>query len=145
MKEINLIDYKADVERLITYIPWLESKVGAKVSKKYDEQLESTIAFPVYDSTLLNFVNEASKTSLMDKNYVYVYSQNFIKTVADEKKAIENADLKSCDILIGIFSKYVLGGMTKGSLWATAVSEGIFLEVLKKMKKLLDIWDAPLA
>lgn len=145
MKEINLIDYKQDVERLITYIPWLESKIGASVSKRYDDKLESTIAFPVFDSTLLNFVNEASKTSLMDKNYVYVYSHYFIKTVDDEKKAIENADLKSCDILIGILSKYVLGGMTKGTLWPEAVSNGIFLEVLKKMKKLLEIWDAPLA
>lgn len=145
MKEINLIDYKQDVERLITYIPWLESKNGASVSKKYDDKLESTISFPVFDSTLLNFVNEASKTSLMDKNYVYVYSHYFIKTVDDEKKAIENADLKSCDILIGILSKYVLGGMTKGTLWPEAVSNGIFLEVLKKMKKLLEIWDAPLA
>ncbi len=147
MKEIKLADYRQDVERLITYIPWLESKVGAFVSKNYNDNglSSSTITFPVYETMLLNFVNEASKTALMDKNYVYAYSGRFIKSVEDEKKAIENAGMADTDLLIGILSKYVLGGMTKGALWTEAVTEGIFLLILKKMKELLEIWDGPLA
>jgi len=35
--------------------------------------------------------------------------------------------------------------MTKASLWSIAVEEGIFLEILKKFKALLEIWDKPLA
>jgi len=147
MKEVFLGDYKEDVERLLTYIPWLQQKAGSNVSRIYDDNglSQSTIAFPVYETMLLNFVNEASKSKLMDKNYIYAYSDYSIRTVEDEKKAIESADAKTAEVLISILSKYVLGGMTKGSLWATAVQEGIFLEVLLKMKKLLDIWDKPLA
>lgn len=147
MRDINLMDYKDDVERLITYLPWFESKAGTKVSKIYDDNRlsASTIAFPVYETMLLNFVNEASRTSLMDSNYIYAYSDYGIKTIEDERQAISNADTKTAEVLVGILSKYVLGGMTKGALWNTAVEEGIFLEILKKFKVLLEIWDKPLA
>ena len=147
MKDVNLCDYRDDVERLISYIPWLESKTGSNVSRMYDgsDTGHKTMAFPVYETMLLNFVNDASKSKLMDKNYVYAYSDYSIRTIEDEKKAIEDSDIKTAEVLISILSKYVLGGVTKGSLWATAVQEGIFLAVLLKMKKLLEIWDKPLA
>lgn len=145
MKEINLCDYRADVERLVSYIPWLESKVGSNVSKVYDDNnlSSSTIAFPVYETMLLNFVNDAQKTALMDKNYVYTFSQYFLRTHEDELEAIEKADIKHGDMLCGILSKYVLGGMTKGRLWVEAVEKGIFLAVINKMKSLLELWDKP--
>lgn len=142
MKEVKLTDYRNDVERLLSYIPWLEQKAGESVSKMYDK---STLSFPVYDTMLMNFVNDASKTDLMDKNYVYAYSKKFIRTVEDEKKAIEEATMQDGDILLGILSKYVLGGRVKGVLWTQAVEQGIFLAILKKLKDLLDFWDGPLA
>lgn len=147
MKEMNLSEYKSDVERLLNYLPWLESKCGANVSRIYDDNnlSTSTIAFPVYDSTLLSFVKEAMATDLMDSNYVYAYTGYNIRTVEDEKRAIEEATVKDAALLCGILSKYVLGGNTKGSVWTQAVFEGIFVLVLKRMKKLLEIWDAPLA
>lgn len=147
MVDVNLMDFKDDVERLLVYLPWLEQKQGATVSKIYDgnDVSKTTVSFPVYDTMLLNFVNEAAKTKLMDKNYVYAYSGYSIKTVEDEKRAIDEATVKDAQVLLGILSKYVMGGMTKGVLWSRAVEEGIFYLVLKKMKALLDIWDAPLA
>lgn len=147
MKDFVLSEHRADVDRLITYIPWLESKVGAKVSSTYNENgiTQTSIAFPVYDAMLLNFVNEASKTELMDKNYVYAYSSYGIRTIEDEKRAIEEAGVTDGVVLVGILSKYVLGGTTKGTVWNTAVTEGIFLLILKQMKKILEIWDKPLA
>lgn len=147
MRDINLKDYRDDIERLITYLPWFESKAGAKVSKVYDDQAlsASTLSFPVYETMLLNFINDASKSSIMDSNYIYAYSNYSIRTIDDEHEAIEAADLKTAEVLVGILSKYVLGGMTKASLWSTAVEEGIFLEILKKFKALLEIWDKPLA
>ena len=139
MSEINLADIRGDIEKLLKYIPWLESKSGESVSKVYsDNNLANTsVPFPVYDSTLLSFVNEANATSLMDKNYVYVYSH--------EKRAIDEAGVKDGDVLCGILSKYILSGMVKGNVWSLGVTEGIYLRVLKKMKSLLEIWDAPLA
>ena len=147
MSEINLADIRGDIEKLLKYIPWLESKSGESVQKVYsDNNLANTsVPFPVYDSTLLSFVNEANATSLMDKNYVYVYSHHFIRDVEDEKKAIDEAGVKDGDVLCGILSKYILSGMVKGNVWSLGVTEGIYLRVLKKMKSLLEIWDAPLA
>lgn len=144
MKEVNLSEHRAEVERLLTYVPWLESKVGNNVSKLYEGD-QTTLKFPVYETMLLNFVNEASRTTLMDKNYAYAYSGYSIRTVEDEKRAISEATVKDAEVLCGILSKYVMGGMTKGVLWSQAVENGIFLEILLKMKSLLIIWDAPLA
>ncbi len=147
MKEINLCDYRKDVERLIPYISWLETKVGVNVSGVYDgnDLSKTTFSFPVYDSMLLNFINEAQKTELMDENYMYTYSQYFIKDHDGEMEAVEKADMKRANVLCGVLSKYVLGGRTKGKLWAQAVEEGTFLAVLKKMKSLLERWDKPFA
>lgn len=147
MKEINLCDYRKDVERLIPYISWLETKVGVNVSGVYDgnDLSKTTFSFPVYDSMLLNFINEAQKTELMDENYMYTYSQYFIKDHDGEMEAVEKADMKRANVLCGVLSKYVLGGRTKGKLWAQAVEEGTFLAVLKKMKSLLELWDKPFA
>ena len=46
-------------------------------------------------------------------------------------------------MLKGILSKYVLEGMRKGRRWSEAVEEGIFLNVVRKMKENLDYWDHP--
>ena len=99
------------------------------------------MSFPVYDGTLLRFVKEASRTKLMDKNYRYVYTRNHIRTPEDERRVIRAAELKDWDILRGILSRYVLGGMTKASLWSQAVQEDIFYLVLSKMKEIIEYWD----
>ena len=120
-------EYRADVEKLARYLPWLESKKGMSVQQSYSGSgiEEHSIAFPVYDGTLMNFIREAQRTKLMDRNYRYVYSRNRIR------------------ILEGILSRYVMEGMTKGRRWSEAVENGIFLNVIKKMKENLDFWDHP--
>jgi hypothetical protein len=131
---------------LLKYLPWFESKLGSSVSSQYSgaDIASSSISFPVYDGTLLNFVRQAEKTSLMNRNYSYVYTRNRIKTHDDERAMIEKAGIGEWDILCGILSKYVLGGKTKGTLWNEAVKENIFYMVLKQMKAIIEFWDRPL-
>ena len=62
----------------------------------------------------------------------------------DELRMIENVTIKNVEILIGILSKYICGGMTKGWLWSQAVEEGIFLAILLKFKELFELWGQPL-
>lgn len=140
-------EYRAKVEPLLKYLPWLEQKErGRTVSMYSGEGIgENSLSIPVYDGTLMSFIKEAQKTGLLDRNYVYVYSRNRIRTVLDEKVAIEQAQLQSFDVLTGILAKYVLGGMTKSALWAQAVDEGIFLALVQKMKYILEYWDKPFA
>lgn len=138
-------EYRPDVEKLARYLPWLESKMGSSVQQSYSGSgiEEHSISFPVYDSTLMSFVKEAQRTKLMDRNYRYVYSRSRIRTLQDELRIIERCSIQEMDVLKGILSKYVMGGMTKGRMWSEAVETGIFLYVLKKMKANLDFWDTP--
>lgn len=138
-------EYRADVERLARYLPWLESKKGASVQQSYSGSgiQEHSISFPVYDSTLLGFVKEAQKTKLMDRNYRYVYSRCRIRITEDELMAVKRATIKEMDVLKAILSRYVMEGMTKGKKWSEAVENGVFLAVISKMKENLDFWDHP--
>jgi len=134
--------YKPDVDALIIYLPWLEAQKGKVASSIYkgDNLDAHSISFPVYDSTLLGFVKEAQKSSLILRNYFYVYSQNKMRTVNDELSFIRQATIHNMGDLWGIMSKYILEGMTKGNVWSEGVKNGIFLELVTKMKEIIDFW-----
>lgn len=134
-------EYQPDARLLVRYISWLEQKRGSDVMNSYEGEgvQKTSFTFPVYDSTLLNFVNTAKKTRFITRNYQYVYSRNRIKTSEQEKAIVRNATLRDMEILSGVLSKYVLGGMTKSVLWAQGVESGIFLEVLYKLRELLGV------
>ena len=137
--------YNPDVEKLISYLPWLEEKAAAgdSVEQTFGDNgiRENSITFPVYDGTLMSFIRDVQRTGLVDRNYPYVYSRYRIRTVQDELNAISKADIKEMNVLKGILSKYILGGMTKGRLWTEAVANRIFLNVIRKMKENIDFWD----
>lgn len=136
------LKYKSDMEKLMTYLPWLEEKSGkVKVASNYvgDGLASSTITFPVYDGMLLRFIKDAETTQFMDRNYVYVISRNRLKTTEQEKDFIKAQTMLQLDNVGGILSKYVMGGRTKSRLWSQAVDEGIFLEILRKFKELYDL------
>lgn len=136
-----LEEYKSEIEPLFKYMNWLMNKVGdagTSVSSTYSDNgvSETSIAFPVYDSNLLAFVKEAQKTSLMNRNYVYVYNRYRISTVEDELKAIGDVTSRNLEVLGAILSKYVLGGQTKSTVWPEGVRNGVFLAILKKYKEI---------
>ena len=142
-REQLLESYKQAVRPLLPYLPWLEQSAGKRASSIYSGQDigVNSVSFPVYDGTLLNFVREATKSPLMDRNYAYVYTRHRIRTHQEERDIIQKAGWKEWDILRGILSKYVLGGRTKGNLWSEAVSEQIFNLVLKQMQEIIEFWD----
>ena len=139
-------EYKQVVLPLLKYLPWLEQKVGQAGSTNYNssEMGERSLSFPVYDATLMRFIKEASNTSLMDKNYNYIFVRNRIKSHEDEARLIKRAGINEWNLLCGILSKYVLGGRTKSRLWSEAVEEGVFYLVLDQMKSIIEYWDKPL-
>ena len=134
--------YKDDMLKLIAYLPWLEEKSGkCKVSDIYngDGLDQHSISFPVFDGNLLRFVKEAENTVFMDRNYVYVFSRNGLKTPQDEIEFVKKQTMLKMDNLGGILSKYVMGGRTKSRLWSEAMDNGIFLAVVSRLKELYDI------
>ena len=142
-RQQQIEEYKRAVVPLLRYLPWLEQNAGQAGGGFYQnpEATENSMSIPVYDSTLMNFVREAQRSSLMDRNYPYVYTRNRIRTHEDERRVIAAAELKDWGILQGILSKYVMGGQTKSRLWMEAVKENIFLLVLKKMQEIIEYWD----
>lgn len=140
-------DYLEKLQPLFAYIPYLKSKEGEHVSSTYtgnDNDLKS-VPVPVYDSNVLAFVKAAQKTGLINRNYVYAVNKIRAKNANDERLFISGATFKDIDTIIAIMAKYVLGGMTKGKMWAEAVNEGVWFHCLMKLKELLEIYDKPLA
>lgn len=138
--------YRAELTPLLRYLHWFEQNTGKDMSTLYDggEMASRTMSFPIFDGTLLSFIKEAGNTSFMDKNYVYVYSRLGLKTPEDEKQAIERATIQEWNVLCGILTRYVLGGMTQSYLWRQGMTESIFYLVLLKMKEIVEYWDKPL-
>ena len=143
----EIVDYyRQDAIKLFRYLNWLESKSGRSVSSIYGAEgiATNSVPFPVYESTLLSFVKEASNTCFMDRNYVYVYTRNRIKSAKDELNLIQNATIRDMDKLAGILSNYVLGGRTKARLWSDGVTSGVYFALLTKIKALIEFWDGEL-
>lgn len=140
-REEIIICYKEDVERLLKFLPWLEKASGGVASGIYSgEGIENTsMAVPVYDSTLLNFIKEIRTTDFMNRNYVYTYSRYRIKTAKDEFRVIDACSLQEISVLGDILSKYVLRGDVKGAVWSEGVSNGVYLALLLKLKDLMEI------
>lgn len=133
-------EYKGEVNKLVRYIPWLEGKMRNYEQEYYtDADAEDrTLPVPIYDSTLLQLVNEIRNSKFLNRNYVYVYSKYRITSVKSEKRAIEQMGLEEIDHLYAILSRYTIKGMTKGSVWTEGVRDGIFLQVISRMKELIE-------
>ena len=145
-REEFLAMFREDVIRLSRYIPWFEEKCGNDVSQNYTDGdlMNHTLSFPVYDSILLAFLNDASTTVFMEQNYHYFYSRNRIHDYEDELRLIETADIMHMEVLQCILSRYVFGGMTKAYLWRDGVEHRVFLAVLKKARQIIEFWSQPL-
>lgn len=145
LRERIVTDYRADLERLLKFLPYLDKKSGKDVQSFYDgDQTFESIPVPVYDSTLLSFVKEVKKTKFYFRNYPYTYRKYHLNTPADERKIMENAVLRDIDIFRSIISKYVIEGQTKSVMWTRAVDERIFVTALDSMHKLFTEYDAQL-
>lgn len=134
--------YREDIEALVKYLPWLESKNKKNLSSSYTprDAGENALKVPVYDSTLLSFIKTVQKTQFIDRNYVYIYKRKRLKTAADELRMIKGTQMMEIENLGAVLSKYVIQGMTKSVMWNEGVSNGVFYAVVSKMKELLEFW-----
>ena len=134
--------YRPEVDKLLPYVRWLKDNAKSEVAQSYSNSELKSMPFPVYDSNLLMFVKAAQSTNLIDRNYVYVYSRNHLNSAKDELMFISEAQIMDMDDLAGILSKYILTGMTKGTVWAEGVYNGVLFQVVSKMDELLNYWSS---
>lgn len=137
-REVIVKKYSKDLERLQRYLPYLEKK-GEKDEQNFYKgnggEFKS-VPFPVYDSNLLAFVKEAQKTQFINRNYPYVYRRNNIRSAEDERRIIQNAKITDVDILIGIFSRYILEGCRRGVVWTEGLKNRIYVDFIRTLNKL---------
>ena len=136
-----IICYMDDVAQLMRYLSWLQEKSGTVTSGIYKgEGIEkSSMAVPVYDSTLLGFIKEAKKTDFINRNYVYTYSRYRMKTAADELRVLSACTLQESPVSGDILYNYVTRGDMKGAVWSEGVQNGVYLALLLKLKELMEI------
>lgn len=132
--------YRPEVDKLMPHLHWLKENAKHEVAQSYSNSDLKSMPFPIYDSNLLAFVKAAQSTNLLDRNYVYVYTRNRLANAKDEILFIQNAEIKDMDDLAGILSKHILSGMTKGTVWAEGVYNGVLYMVVNKMDELLKMW-----
>ena len=133
--------YRPQLAKIVPYVRWLkDNSSNADVAQSYSNSDLKSMPFPVYDSNLLAFVKACQSTTLLDRNYVYVYSRHRISSAKDELTIIHDAQITDIDDLAGILSKYILTGMTKGTVWAEGVRNGVLYNVVKKMDELVKFW-----
>lgn len=133
--------YQDDAMKLLQYYSWVKKVSGQKLSEIYKgENIEKTsMAVPVYDATLLQFIKTAKTTKFMNRNYVYTYSRNFIKTAEDEIRLIENSTLQDIRALGDILSSYCYKGDVRGAVWTDGIRQGVYLVWLDKINELLSV------
>lgn len=141
--EMVFNEYKDDMQKLIAYLPWLESKQGQSVAGTYSQDglAEHSLPFPVYDSTLMRFVKEAQTTKFMDRNYRYVFTRNRITDTHEIIQFVDEQTILKINNIGGVLSKYVMEGQTKGRVWTEAMQSGVFYAIVKKLKELYDFWE----
>ena len=136
-RELIIDEYKADVEVLVKYLPWLIKIDGQNLQTYYEGDGKSQIlSVPVYDSTLLAFIKDAEKTKFVTKNYPYVYTRCKIKDSDDEIRLIKSAKITDIDIFKAVLSKYILEGKRKGVVWSEATQKGIFTLIVNCLSDL---------
>jgi hypothetical protein len=142
-REDIIICYKDDVTKLLKYLPWLEKASGKAAAKMYsgDGIDKSSMAVPVFDSNLLGFIKDIKTTEFINRNYVYTYTRYHIKTADDEKRIISYCSLHDLNLLGDILSRYVIKGDVKGVVWSEGVQNGVYLEILHKLKELMGIYN----
>ena len=144
MTALQIVEkYRTDVEKLLKYLPYFEKMAGKSSSTTYNQEglSEHSLTFPVYDSSLLQFVKEAENTVFMDPNYRYVYTRYRLHTAEDELALIDRCTIREIGAVGGILSKYVYGGRVKGAVWSEGVRNGVFLAILLKVQELIQFWD----
>lgn len=140
-REDTIFLYKDDAVKLMQFYNWVKKNSGMDLSGVYtgDEIEKSSMAVPIYDSTLLSFIKTAKDTEFMNRNYIYTYSRLRIKTPEQEIKEINRATFVEIKVIGDILSYYCYKGDVRGATWNEGLKNGVYLAILDKLKELLEI------
>ena len=126
------------IEKLCSYIPYFETATRESVchyegGEKLGEK-QFTMAYPVYDETLNEFIQEVYKTNIMCNNYDEVIHSRGLDNEEEIKSSIDAADI---ELIKAILTGYVRQERFCDGLWASAVEDKTFLKILQRLRQLI--------
>ncbi len=93
------------------------------------------MSYPIYDDTLVEFIEEFYKTNLISYEYLNVIESRGLKDTNKINNAIDDVDMK---LLKAILTGYVRQERFCDGLWADVVGDKVFLKILKRFNELLN-------
>ncbi|MGD9676992.1 MAG: ADP-ribosylglycohydrolase family protein [Vulcanibacillus sp.] len=123
--QLNSAVNKMGIDKLCSYIPYFET---ATVGEK-----QYNMPYPDYDRTLVQFIDDVYKTTLMTNNYLDIIKSRGINGEREMSAAIDTADL---ELVQAILTGYVRQERFCDGLWASAVEDKVFLKILKRLQQL---------
>jgi len=117
------------VQKLCAYIPFFESTTPESI-------YNLSLPYPEYDQTLYDFIADASVSKLMCTDYVEVIEKQGLNSPSKMVEAIDRADL---NVLRAILTWVIRSERFCEGSWATALEEGVFLKILKRLQQLYPV------
>lgn len=135
--------FKDEALALLKYYSWIKKMSGQDVGGLYtgDDIEKSSMAVPIYDSTLLGFIKTAKGTEFMNRNYLYTYSRLRMRNAKDELEVIKDCSLQDIRVIGDILSYYCYKGDVKGAVWNEGLKNGVYLAILDRLMALLEIYN----
>ena len=87
-----------------------------------------------------NLINKSVAKSDKKNLTGYYISTSIVMMFISLCMFIADAEIRDMEDLAGILSKYILTGMTKGTVWAEGVANGVLYNVIWKMDELCKVW-----
>ena len=136
--ELYLSLVKNSIEKLSHYIPYFETATKESVchwggGEKLGEN-QFTMPYPIYDDTLVEFIEEFYKTNLISYDYLDVIESRGLKSTNEINNAIDYADI---ELVKAILTGYVRQERFCDGIWVDAVRDKVFLKILKRFCELL--------
>ena len=130
---------RKSIEKLTTYIPYFEDATEESVCKwsKSEKVGDNTytMSYPIYEDTLIEFIDEFHKTNLMIYNYLDTINKRGINGMDEMAESIADGDI---ELIRAILTGYVRQERFGDGLWADAVRDKVFLKILKRLDEIIE-------
>lgn len=129
---------KGRIEKLTAFIPYFDNANKEDVchwdgGEKLAENSYS-MAYPVYEQTISDFVDIVYESKLMCHNYLEVIEQHGLVGIEGMNTAIEQADL---ELTLAILTGYIRQERFCDGLLQKAVKDKILLNLLKRLESIM--------
>ncbi len=129
---------RENIEQLSEYLSYLtdatKESVVSWVNGGDQNDDPFYLTYPVYDRTFVEFVDELYETDLLLENYNEIIMELGLTDERDLALVIDEADM---DVVRAILTYFIRQERFQDGLWAEAVEQRVFLNVLKRLRELI--------